>query len=118
MEASIKTVKVQLIRAEHPFRRLTLLQSQMETLKANQQAYMTQLMDQELLFKSNTFTSFVVTWLIRFNDPVQKHPKPTVELPLPKEVSRDFRILPEYILDNVIEYYVFLTRCASFALSL
>ncbi|KZV65315.1 hypothetical protein PENSPDRAFT_614272 [Peniophora sp. CONT] len=86
------------------------VKSQMETLKANQHAYMTQLMDQELLFKSNTFTSFVVTWLIRFNDPAQKHPRPTVELPLPQEVSLDFRVLPEYILDNVIEYYVFLTR--------
>ena len=86
----------------------------METLKANQQAYMTQLMDQELLFKSNTFTSFLVTWLIRFNDPAQKHPSPTVELPLPKEVSLDFRVLPEYILDNVIEYYVFLTRYVLF----
>ena len=39
----------------------------------------TQLYDPEFLFRSNTFTSFVATWLIRYADPRKAHPKPVVE---------------------------------------
>ena len=94
-------------------------------------AGLTQLYDPEFLFRSNTFTSFVITWLIRYADPRKTHPKPTVEyvfglppllhllpdfichrLPLPKEVPLDFRVLPEYILEDVIDYLFFAVRYA------
>ena len=42
-------------------------------------AGLTQLYDPEFLFRSNTFTSFVITWLIRYADPRKAHPKPIVE---------------------------------------
>jgi hypothetical protein len=42
-------------------------------------AGLTQLYDPEFLFRSNTFTSFVITWLIRYADPRRTHPKPIVE---------------------------------------
>jgi hypothetical protein len=42
-------------------------------------AGLTQLYDPEFLFRGNTFTSFVITWLIRFADPRKAHPKTTVE---------------------------------------
>jgi ubiquitin conjugation factor E4 B len=92
-------------------------------------AGLTQLYDPEFLFRSNTFASFVITWLIRYADPRRAHPKPTVEyvfgrppfisfltpcvtyrLPLPKEVPLDFRVLPEYILEDVIDYLFFAVR--------
>lgn len=100
-------------------------------------AGLTQLYDPEFLFRSNTFTSFVITWLIRYADPRKTHPKPVVEyvfclppplyllphsicrrLPLPKEVPLDFRVLPEYILEDVIDYLFFAVRYAlvSFAI--
>jgi ubiquitin conjugation factor E4 B len=89
----------------------------------------TQLYDPEFLFRSNTFTSFVSTWLIRYADPRKAHPKPAVEfvstflhplrisqsrhrLPLPKEVPLGFRVLPEYILEDVIDYFFFAVRYA------
>jgi ubiquitin conjugation factor E4 B len=94
-------------------------------------AGLTQLYDPEFLFRSNTFTSFVITWLIRYADPRKSHPKPIVEyvfglplplyllshsicyrLPLPKEVPLDFRVLPEYILEDVIDYLFFAVRYA------
>ncbi len=31
-------------------------------------------------------------------------------LPLPKEVPKSFRVLPEYLLEDVIEYYLFVIR--------
>lgn len=92
-------------------------------------AGMTQLYDPEFLFRSNTFTSFVATWLIRYGDPRRVHPKPVVEfvsvfrlprrvsrayhrLPLPKEVPLGFRVLPEYVLEDVIDYFFFAVRYA------
>ena len=94
-------------------------------------AGLTQLYDPEFLFRSNTFTTFVITWLIRYADPRKAHPKPIVEyvfdfplslyplphsichrLPLPKEVPLDFRVLPEYILEDVIDYLFFAVRYA------
>lgn len=39
----------------------------------------TQLLDPEVLFRANSFNSFVATWLVRFVDPRKKHPKPVVE---------------------------------------
>jgi Ubiquitin elongating factor core len=33
-------------------------------------------------------------------------------LPLPKEVPLDFRVLPEYILEDIIDYFFFAVRYA------
>ena len=92
---------------------------------------LTQLYDPEFLFRNNTFTSFVTSWLIRYADPRRTHPKPIVEsvsgllslfyvlphvicyrLPLPKEVPLDFRVLPEYIVEDIIDYLFFAVRYA------
>lgn len=35
-------------------------------------------------------------------------------LPLPKEVPEAFRMLPEYLIEDVIEFYLFLVRCGVF----
>ena len=92
-------------------------------------AGLTQLYDPEFLLRNNTFTSFATSWLIRFADPRKTHPKPVVEsvsdpshlcslahahrrLPLPKEAHLDFRVLPEYILEDIIDYLFFVVRYA------
>ncbi|KAA1469869.1 hypothetical protein DENSPDRAFT_835542 [Dentipellis sp. KUC8613] len=87
-------------------------------LEAMAAAAGTQLLDPETLFRSNGFNTFVTTWLIRFVDPAKTHPRPIVELPLPKEVPVDFKMLPEYILEDSIEYYIFVTRTAPRSLEL
>ncbi|KAF8501083.1 ubiquitin elongating factor core-domain-containing protein [Russula emetica] len=86
------------------------MKDEIDKIQAAQMAGLTQLYDPEFLFRSNTFTSFVITWLIRYADPRKAHPKPIVDLPLPKEVSLDFRVLPEYILEDVIDYLFFAVR--------
>jgi len=73
-------------------------------------AGLTQLYDPEFLLRNNTFTSFATSWLIRYADPRKAHPKPVVELPLPKEAHLDFRVLPEYILEDIIDYLFFVVR--------
>ncbi len=84
-------------------------------------------MDPELVFRSIGFTNFLSTWLIRRVDPKGLHPATPVEcvldflferisllnvvifgrLPLPKEVPMDFRVLPEYIVEDIVEYLFF-----------
>jgi ubiquitin conjugation factor E4 B len=86
------------------------MKDEIDKIQAAQMAGLTQLYDPEFLFRSNTFTSFVITWLIRYADPRKAHPKPIVELPLPKEVPLDFRVLPEFIPEDVIDYLYFAVR--------
>ncbi|THH20082.1 hypothetical protein EW146_g1184 [Bondarzewia mesenterica] len=93
MEAAIKQVK-----------------DNIAALNAMSAAASTQLLDPEVLFRGNSFNSFVATWLVRFADPKKTHPKPVVDLPLPTEVPLDFRVLPEYLLEDSIGYYVFVVR--------
>lgn len=34
----------------------------------------------------------------------------TVRLPLPQDVPMSFRVLPEFILEDVIDYFLFIVR--------
>ncbi|KAH8989635.1 ubiquitin elongating factor core-domain-containing protein [Lactarius hatsudake] len=86
------------------------MKDEIDRIQASQMAGITQLYDPEFLFRNNTFTAFVATWLIRYADPRKAHPKPVVELPLPKEVPLGFRVLPEYVLEGVIDYFFFAVR--------
>ncbi|CAL1712793.1 unnamed protein product [Somion occarium] len=89
-----------------------------EKVRAMQLAYQTQLADPELVFRSINFTNFVSTWIIRFVDPKHKHPNPLVELPLPQEVPLEFRVQPEFMLEDVIDYHEFIMREAPQSLEL
>ncbi|KAI0697911.1 ubiquitin conjugation factor E4 [Cytidiella melzeri] len=84
--------------------------AEQEKLEACQLAFQTQLAEPELVFRGITFANFVSTWLIRLVDPRHAHPNTTVELPLPKEVPFAFRILPEYIVEDVVDYHSFTIR--------
>ncbi|KAI0712081.1 ubiquitin elongating factor core-domain-containing protein [Earliella scabrosa] len=84
--------------------------AEQDKIYAAQLAYETQLAEPELVFRSISFANLVSTWLIRHVDPRAKHPNPTVDLPLPKEVPTSFRVLPEYLIEDVIEYYLFVIR--------
>jgi ubiquitin conjugation factor E4 B len=102
----------------------------MSKIQSQQLAYRVQLLDPDLVFRYIGFTSFVSTWLIRGVDPRGTHPNPTVEyvlrsslycltvvtdvqthrLPLPKDVPMTFRVLPEFIIEDVVEYFLFVVR--------
>ncbi|KAI0769012.1 ubiquitin conjugation factor E4 [Trametes elegans] len=83
---------------------------QQDGLWAAQYAYEAQLGEPELVFRTISFVNFVSTWVIRFVDPQKQHPNPPVELPLPKEVPISFRVLPEYIIEDIIEYHLYSIR--------
>ncbi|KAF7365174.1 U-box domain-containing protein [Mycena venus] len=88
-------------------------------IRMEQLAFEAQLLDPDLVSRSIHFTNFLSTWLIRQADPAKKHPNPPVGLPLPKEVPIAFRVLPEYILEDIVEYLHFIVQTSpdSFELS-
>jgi ubiquitin conjugation factor E4 B len=77
---------------------------------AAQFAFRTQLEDPEFVFRALSFANFVATWIVRCVDPAHKHPNPVVALPLPKEVPMAFRVLPEYMFEDVVETMLFYAR--------
>ncbi|EGN98229.1 hypothetical protein SERLA73DRAFT_109617 [Serpula lacrymans var. lacrymans S7.3] len=86
------------------------VKADMAKIQAQQLAFRVQLLDPELVFRSIGFMNFVSTWLIRSIDPKKSHPSPIVELPLPVDVPMSFRVLPEYILEDVVDYLLFVVR--------
>ncbi|KAF7987086.1 hypothetical protein HWV62_255 [Athelia sp. TMB] len=89
---------------------ITQAKTQMTKIQAEQQAYRVQIMDPELVFRTIGFINFVSSWLIRIVDPRHAHPTTMVELPLPQEVPMTFRVLPEYFLEDVVDYFLFIVR--------
>ncbi|KAF8073720.1 ubiquitin conjugation factor E4 [Lyophyllum atratum] len=79
-------------------------------IRSRQLTYEAQLTDPEFVFRSLGFTNFLSTWLIRQVDPKKSHPNPPVEIPLPKEVPMAFRVLPEYILEDIVEHLLFVVQ--------
>ncbi|THV00828.1 hypothetical protein K435DRAFT_963795 [Dendrothele bispora CBS 962.96] len=88
------------------------VKNQQSKVRSAQLAYEAQLLDPELIFRSIGFTNFLGTWLIRQVDPKKTHPNPTVELPLPRDVPMAFRVLPEYIVEDIVDYLHFSTNHA------
>jgi hypothetical protein len=107
-EAAIKqvTVKTVSLLQINNVSRVTL-QNEMNKIRASQLAYEAQLLDPDMVYKSIEFTNFLSVWIIRSVDPKKSHPRPTVDLPLPEEVPMYFRTLPEYFLEDIIDYLHF-----------
>ncbi|KAG6377167.1 ubiquitin elongating factor core-domain-containing protein [Boletus reticuloceps] len=82
----------------------------MGKIQTQQLAFRVQLLEPDFVLRFMGFTNFVSTWLIRRAGPKGLHPTPAVELPLPQEVPMSFRVLPEYILEDVVEFFLFVTR--------
>ncbi|KAG1881945.1 ubiquitin elongating factor core-domain-containing protein [Suillus tomentosus] len=86
------------------------VKNEMSKIQSQQLAFRVQLLDPELVFRYVGFTSFASTWLIRSVDPRGTHPNPVVELPLSKDVPMTFRVLPEFIIEDVVEFFLFVVR--------
>ncbi|RXK40337.1 ubiquitin-conjugation factor E4 B, partial [Tremella mesenterica] len=86
------------------------LKADLAILHASLHAYDTQLLDPVFYRLNLTFLGFMMTWLVRLVDPHRHHPSPTITLPLSSEAPQQFRMLPEYFFDNVVEYCDFLSR--------
>jgi hypothetical protein len=111
----------------------TILQNDIDVLKASVCAYDAALLNKEIIQKNIAFLSFSMTWLVRLVDPRHAHPAQTIEwaqvesslqgvvlsirpisfllrLPLPDEAPLRFRMLPEYLLENISDYLEFVVK--------
>ncbi|KAJ9110282.1 hypothetical protein QFC19_001685 [Naganishia cerealis] len=83
-----------------------------DVLRASVAAYDTQLLSKELMQRNISFLCFSMTWLIRLVDPTHRYPALTIKLPLPADAPMQFKMLPEYLIENVAEYLEFIVRWA------
>ncbi|RDB17892.1 Ubiquitin conjugation factor E4 [Hypsizygus marmoreus] len=88
------------------------VKAEQSKIRMRQLSFEAQLLDPEFVFRSIGFTNFLSTWLIRQVDPKKKHPNPPVQIPLPQEVPMAFRVLPEYILEDIVDYLFFVVQSA------
>ncbi|KAG6909123.1 hypothetical protein DXG01_001875 [Tephrocybe rancida] len=86
------------------------IKTEQAKIRIQQFAYQAQLSDPEFVFRSLGFTTFLSTWVIRQVDPKRTHPNPPAQIPLPEDVPTSFRVLPEYIIEDIVEYFLFVVQ--------
>ncbi|POY75438.1 hypothetical protein BMF94_1509 [Rhodotorula taiwanensis] len=75
-------------------------------------AYEVQLLDPEYLAKCSSFSNLVMAWLVRLVDPKKQHPHVRIDLPLLNEVPETFRMLPEFLIEDITEFLSFTSKYA------
>ncbi|GAA5900931.1 hypothetical protein JCM8208_007568 [Rhodotorula glutinis] len=83
-----------------------------EQWRAHLLAYEVQLLDPEYLAKCANFGSLVMAWLVRLVDPLKRHPQTRISLPLPDETPDVFRMLPEFLIEDITELLTFTSKYA------
>jgi ubiquitin conjugation factor E4 B len=73
----------------------------------------THLLDPTFVSLQVAYSNFVMTWLVRLVDPKGKHPQELIEMPLPETAPRAFDMLPEFLFDDVIGFFAFISRCVA-----
>lgn len=93
-------------------------------------AYEVQLLDPDYLAKCASFANLVMAWLVRLVDPKKQHPHVRIEcvpvslrscklelmgrllrsLPLPSETPLAFRMLPEFLIEDITEFLSFTSK--------
>ncbi|KAI8982485.1 ubiquitin elongating factor core-domain-containing protein [Mycotypha africana] len=81
-----------------------------EEMSCHRLALESMLFDSQFLSDALRFYDLVMAWVIRIVDPQHKHPWEKVKLPLPKEVPEAFAMLPEWLIEDVVELYIFLGK--------
>ncbi|CAE7116128.1 unnamed protein product [Rhizoctonia solani] len=75
--------------------------------------YEVQLLDPEITQRNLAFTNFMMVWMLRMVDPTHQYPGKPMTLPLPEQIPDDFRMLPEYFVEDVVDYYTHIIKFRS-----
>ncbi|KAG0749651.1 hypothetical protein G6F57_002879 [Rhizopus arrhizus] len=86
------------------------MKAKLEQMSAYRLAYETMLLDPTFLSEVIRFYDLVMAWMIRLVDPKHKHPWEPVQLPLPEQIPENFSMLPEWIIEDVVELYIFVGK--------
>ncbi|KAL8293009.1 hypothetical protein RQP46_000703 [Phenoliferia psychrophenolica] len=81
-----------------------------ERFNSELHAYEVQLLDSEYVTRCLGFGNLVMAWLVRMVDPKKAHPQVAITLPLPEETPLAFRMLPEYLIEDITEFLSFASR--------
>ncbi|KAG4304130.1 hypothetical protein PORY_002494 [Pneumocystis oryctolagi] len=65
------------------------------------------LLDNVLQSKSFSFLCLLSSWLLRLVDPKHQHPQNTITLPLPQDVNDHIRNLPEYFVEEIVDFFIY-----------
>lgn len=79
-------------------------------MESNKLAMEAMVLDKDFLSHIMRFYNFVMSWMVRLVDPKGKHPWETVDLPLPQDVPEPFSMLPEWIVQDIVDFFVFLGK--------
>ncbi|KAF9974459.1 hypothetical protein BGZ73_002117 [Actinomortierella ambigua] len=85
---------------------------QLEKMTTYRLAMEAQVLDPVVLSHSFQFYNLVMVWLLRLVDPSHTYPRTKINLPLPAKPADDFAILPEYIIEDIVEFFMFTMRWA------
>ncbi|KAI8580706.1 hypothetical protein K450DRAFT_235570 [Umbelopsis ramanniana AG] len=86
--------------------------NKLTSMESNKLAMEAMVLDKDFLSHTMRFYNFVMSWMVRLVDPKGKHPWETVSLPLPKDVPVPFSMLPEWIVQDIVDFFVFLGKQA------
>lgn len=81
-------------------------------------AFEAMLMDTEYLSQTMRFMNLEMSWLVRLVDPRKQHPWKSITLPLPDTIPEMFAMQPEWLIEDIVEFFIFLGKYVSSALSL
>ncbi|KZW03235.1 hypothetical protein EXIGLDRAFT_243210 [Exidia glandulosa HHB12029] len=65
-----------------------------------------QLSDPDMVYRTLTYGGFTAAWLMRILDPAGTYPVQQITLPLPQEISPTFAMLPEYFVEDILDFSV------------
>lgn len=77
-------------------------------------AIQTHLLDPNFVHWQSSYTNFLMTWLVKIVDPKGQHPRVPIEMPLPEETTQAFNMLPEWLFEDAIGFFNFLSRWVVF----
>ncbi|GAA5939856.1 ubiquitin-ubiquitin ligase UFD2 [Sporobolomyces koalae] len=83
-----------------------------EQWKSHLLCYEVQLLDPDYLSKCVSYTNLMMSWLVRLVDPNKKHPHQKIQFPLPNETPELFRMLPEFLIEDITEFLSFTSKYA------
>jgi ubiquitin conjugation factor E4 B len=68
------------------------------------------LLDEQSQQRSMQLMRYVIAWLMRLVQPGIEYPKTQITLPLAADQPMVFRCLPEYLLEDIVDNFKFITR--------
>ena len=86
------------------------IKADVEKQEARMHATEVQLLDPNFIAIQSAFFNFAMAWLVRAVDPKRNHPHTPIELPLPDTAPVEFSMLPEYLIDDTVGFFHFVSR--------